>query len=111
NEQKIAAQEAADKAVHEVKAKKEISYTFEQYKKYANASNGAMAVRHLDSTSSLYFQKIADLSKNADSAKIARLSFMECLLVLMTRTGASKEQVLGFDGGKLLKFAIDNGFI
>jgi hypothetical protein len=84
---------------------------FENYKSSILNNNGNEAVKYVDSRTIEYYSHILDLVKNADSAKVESLPFLDRLLVLSIRHRTSKENILSLDGKGLLILAIENGMV
>lgn len=85
--------------------------SFDAYKKAILNDRGEEAVKYVDSRTVKYYDDMAGLVKNADSASVAGLALMDRLMVFSIRHRAPQEEIPGFDGRKLLVFAIQNGMV
>ena len=90
---------------------KQVCKSFDAYKKAILNDRGEEAVKYVDSRTVKYYDDMARLVKNADSASVAGLSLMDRLMVFSIRHRATQEEIPGFDGRKLLVYAIQNGMV
>lgn len=90
---------------------KQVRKSFDAYKKAILNDRGEEAVKYVDSRTVKYYDDMARLVKNADSASVAGLSLMDRLMIFSIRHRATQEEIPGFDGRKLLVYAIQNGMV
>ncbi len=91
--------------------KKLISNVFNNYKTAILNDKGEEAVKYVDQRTIKYYNDMLDLVKNADSAKVEKLSMLDKLMVLAIRHRTSKEEILKFEGRSLLIYAINSGMV
>ncbi len=82
---------------------------YDNYEACLLNNNGDNAVRYVDSRTIKYYSEILDLVKNADSANVDTLSIFDKLTIFTIRQLISKEDILSFDGKKLLTYSINIG--
>jgi hypothetical protein len=85
--------------------------SFDSYSKSLVDNNGEDVIKFVDSRTIKYYSDILDLVKNADSTKVEALSLIDKMMVLTIRHRVSKEDILSFNGEKLLIYAIKSGMI
>lgn len=85
--------------------------SFDSYSKSLLNNNAEDVIKFVDSRTIKYYSNILDLVKNADSTKVESLSLIDKMMVLTIRHRVSKENILSFNGEKLLIYAIKNGMI
>jgi hypothetical protein len=85
--------------------------TFTNYKSAILNDKGEAAVKLVDSRTIKYYDKMAQLSRDADSASIEEMSILDKLMLLSIRHRAPKADIKSFDGRKLLLYAIKNGMV
>ena len=84
---------------------------FDNYKSAILNDKGNEAVEYVDSRTIRYYSDILELVKNADSTQVSSLSLLDKLMVFSIRHSTSKEEILSFDGKKLLVYAINSGMV
>lgn len=85
--------------------------SFDNYSKSLLDNNEEDVIKFVDSRTIKYYSDILDLVINADSTKVEALSLIDKMMVLTIRHRVSKENILSFNGEKLLIYAIKNGMI
>jgi hypothetical protein len=85
--------------------------SFASYSKSLLNSNEDDVIKFVDSRTIKYYSDILDLVKNADSTRIEELPLMDKMMVLSIRCRVSKEDILSFNGEKLLIHALNIGMI
>jgi hypothetical protein len=88
-----------------------VKKAFDGYKTSILNDKGEEAVKYVDSRTIKYYGDILDLVKRADSTKIETLNILDKLMVFSIRHRASKEDILAFNGEKLLVHAIKSGMV
>ncbi|MEM7373153.1 MAG: hypothetical protein AAF587_31305 [Bacteroidota bacterium] len=88
-----------------------IRNTFEQYKTAILNDRGEEAFQYVDSRTHAYYNKMAEVSRQADSLAVDSMDLLDKMMVLTIRHRATKEEIQSFDGKRLLIFAIKNGMI
>lgn len=88
-----------------------VSNAFNNYKTAILNDKGEEAVKYVDQRTIKYYNDMLDLVKNADSAKVEKLSILDKLMVLTIRHRTSKEEILKFEGKSLLIYAINSGMV
>jgi len=94
-----------------VSAEKKVRDCFAGYKSAILNDKGEEAVEFVDSRTIKYYSNILEKTKNADSTEIEDLNVMNKLMVFTVRHRTSKEDVLSFDGKRLLVYAIKEGMV
>ncbi len=84
---------------------------FANYKSSILNDRGEEAVKYVDRRTIKYYQDILDKTKNADSTAINDMNIMDKLMVFSIRHRTPKEEILEFDGKKLLVYAIKEGMV
>lgn len=93
------------------KQEKLIRETFEKYKSAILNDRGEEAAKYVDSRTMKYYSDIAEMVKSADSLSVSKLNIMDKLMVFTIRHNATKEEILNFDGERLLIYAIEAGMV
>ena len=87
----------------------EIKAAFSEYKT-AMVGNNIDGVLDITSKNSFdYYEMLIDYALNADSAKVAGLSFMDRMSVLGTRIQIPKDALIGMDGPSYVRYGLENG--
>ena len=84
---------------------------FDSYKTSILNDKGEKAVDFVDSRTIRYYGDMLDLAINADSMKIEKLSVLDKIMVFSIRHRTTKEDILSFDGKKLLVYSIKSGMV
>lgn len=84
---------------------------FTGYKTAILNDQGEEAVRYVDSRTIRYYTQMLSLTRTADSATIAGLSFLDKLMVLSVRHRTTKTELEPMDGEDLLVYAINHGMV
>jgi hypothetical protein len=84
---------------------------FNNYKSAILEDKEQEAVKYVDSRTIKYYSSITDLVKNADSVLVNSLPVVDKLMVFTIRHRATKQEILSFDGKKLLVYAIQHGMV
>ena len=90
---------------------KPILKSFENYKNAILTDKGKIATDLVDSRTVKYYSNILKKIKTADSLEINSMGILDKITVLSMRHRATKNELLGFDGKKLLTYAFDNGMV
>ena len=85
--------------------------TFEDYKSAILDDRGAEAVTYVDNKTVAYYSRMLELALHADSLAVDTLMVVDKLMVLAIRHRTSREQLLSFDGPKLIQYAIESGMV
>ena len=86
-----------------------IKSAFSEYKT-AMVSNDIDAVLDITCKSSfVYYEMLIDYALNADSAKVAGMSFMDRMSVLGTRIQIPKDKLVGMNGESYVRYGLENG--
>lgn len=88
-----------------------IKQTFNNYKNAILNDKGDEALAFVDSRTIQYYSDVLTLVKEADSVKVDSLSLLDKLMVFAIRHRTSREDILSFDGKKLLAYAIKSGMV
>jgi hypothetical protein len=88
-----------------------VKKAFDGYKTSILNDRGEEAVKYVDSRTIKYYGDILELVKSADSTKIETLNILDKLMVFSIRHRTSKEDILSFNGEKLLVYAIKSGMV
>lgn len=88
-----------------------VKEAFNNYKSSILNDKGKDAVNYVDTNTIKYYEKILELVKNANHKEISSLSLLDKVMVVLIRHTISKEDILSFDGRKLLIYAIENGMV
>lgn len=88
-----------------------IKQAFNGYKTAILNDKGDEALKFIDTRTINYYGYILELVKNADSIIVDSLSVLDKLMVLSVRHRTSREDILSFDGKKLLVYAIKSGMV
>lgn len=94
--------------------KKDISAIQASFGKYKTAvlnDRGEEALKYVDSRTIVYYAKISEAVKNADSTDLEKLSLIDKMTVLLFRHRAPAEQLLSYDGEGLFVYAIGEGMV
>jgi hypothetical protein len=86
-----------------------IKESFNSYKKAIINDDGKEAVKYVDSRTIKYYDKILELTKNADSVQIEKSTIMEKFFVLAIRHTTPKDSIFKFTGQTLYSYAIEKG--
>lgn len=93
------------------KEEKKVRAAFDGYKSAILNDKGEEAVKFLDSRTVQYYENMLDFAKNADKDQVNSLSFFDRMMVLFVRYRVSKEDILSFNGEKLLIYSIESGMV
>lgn len=88
-----------------------VKAAFDQYKSAILNDKGAVAVEFVDSRTIAYYADMLEHTKRSDSTTVDNLKIMDKLMVLSIRHRTPKEDILSFDGKKLLVYAIQEGMV
>src|SRR5687767_6082502 len=88
-----------------------IKQAFNGYKTAILNDRGDEALKFIDTITINYYGYILELVKNADSILVDSLSLLDKLMVLSVRHRTSRQDILSFDGKKLLVYAIKSGMV
>lgn len=89
----------------------QVRHAFDKYKKAILNDRGAEAVACVDSSTILYYNRMLDLARHADSATIENAGLFDKFMVLAIRQRTSREEIMRLDGRGLLQFAIESGMV
>ncbi len=81
------------------------------YKNYAGAiliRDGDEAVKYIDKNAIIYYARILNWSRYADSATVSKLSLIDKFSVLLIRAKISKTEIMSLDGRSLYAFLINS---
>lgn len=88
-----------------------VKESFGNYKSAILNDQGEIAAEFVDSRTIKYYQEMLDYTISADSVAVNKLNIMDKLLVFSIRHRTTKDKILGFDGKKLLIYAIEEGMV
>lgn len=89
-----------------------VSAAFDLYIQAALSGDGEKALEVTDSRTVSYYDEIATKVREFDSAAVAaEPKLIDKVNILTIRHFASKEEIDGFDGKKLIVFSIQNGLV
>ena len=88
-----------------------VKQSFNNYKSAILNDKGNEAAGFVDSRTIRYYSDILTLVKNADSLQVDSLSVTDKLMVFSIRCRTSREDILSFDGKKLLAYAVNSGMV
>jgi len=90
---------------------KNVRATFDGYKTAILNDKGEEAVGYVDSRTVDYYTNMLELTKNGDREKVDALPLIDKLMVFSVRARVPKDDILSFDGKKLLVYAIESGMV
>jgi hypothetical protein len=89
----------------------QVKAAYASYKTAIMNDQGATAVGYVDSRTLSYYGQMLDLVRQADSAQVDTLNIMDKLMVFSIRHRTPRADVLAFDAGALLVYAVQSGMV
>ncbi len=88
-----------------------VRQAFNNYKSAILNDKGIDAANAVDSRTINYYDKIAELTRSADSVEVSALPIIDKMTVLTLRHRAKNEEIKAMDGKATLIYAINNGMV
>ena len=85
--------------------------TFNGYKQAILQDKGTEAATYVSQRTFDYYQKVANLSRHADSLQVDSLPVMDKTMVLLLRARTPKQDLLSMDGRAIFIYAIEQGMV
>ena len=99
-------------AAAQAKERKAVTECFKRYQEAVLADKGADAADQVDSRTIVYYARMLELSRTADSMATDALPILDKLMVLIIRAETSAEQLAAMkDGRDIFIYAVEGGMV